>query len=115
MQYIQYVTLHCFHFFVCQCNEVKGSTHMELEGLKRGVNFLEERGIAVESIITDRHVQVRKYMRVDNPEKTHLFDVFHVAKGKTCICRKNSKTSIYLVFLEKWKYRMGDIHYNVFC
>ncbi|XP_013411059.1 uncharacterized protein LOC106174182 [Lingula anatina] len=64
-----------------QCNEVKGSTHMELEGLKRGVEFLQEQGMTMDCLITDRHVQVRKYMREENPEKQHLFDVFHVAKG----------------------------------
>lgn len=41
---------------------MKGSSHMELEGLKRSIAFLEKH-VTVESIVTDRHSMVKKYMR----------------------------------------------------
>ncbi|XP_046560154.1 LOW QUALITY PROTEIN: uncharacterized protein LOC124269188 [Haliotis rubra] len=62
-------------------NEVKNSHHMELEGLKRGLSFLEQKGCAIKEVITDRHVSVKKYMREEHKDKKHYFDVGHVTKG----------------------------------
>lgn len=64
-----------------QCNEVKNSNAMELEGLKRGLQFLKDEQIVVSDFITDRHVQVKKLMREEHPDIRHWFDVWHVAKG----------------------------------
>ena len=55
---------------------------MELAGLKRGMSFLEESGCSVDELITDRHQQVQKYMREEKSHIRHLYDVWHVAKGK---------------------------------
>jgi hypothetical protein len=63
-----------------QCNEVKGSAHMELEGLKRSMTFLRDH-VNVSSLVTDRHSMVKKYMRDEHPDKKHYFDVWHIAKG----------------------------------
>uniref|UniRef100_A0A8B8BZW4 Uncharacterized protein LOC111114388 n=1 Tax=Crassostrea virginica TaxID=6565 RepID=A0A8B8BZW4_CRAVI len=68
-------------FQLVQSNEVAGSTHMELEGLKRGLRRVEEAGIEVEALVTDRHGMVKKYMRTEHPDKKHYFDVWHLAKG----------------------------------
>ena len=38
-----------------QSNEVGGSTHMELEGLKRCLKFLTENGFQLSHLVTDRH------------------------------------------------------------
>lgn len=54
---------------------------MELEGLKRCVSFLQGEGVEIASLVTDRHSQVKKYMRENHPEINHMFDVWHVAKG----------------------------------
>ncbi|XP_064614529.1 uncharacterized protein LOC135478187 [Liolophura sinensis] len=62
-----------------QCNEVKGSTHMELEGLKRGLLKLKAERLNIKSLITDRHVMVKKFMKGEE-EIIHNFDVRHVAK-----------------------------------
>ena len=56
---------------------------MELEGFKRGIQFLEEQNIQVKRIVTDRHVQVKKFIREQLPHVEHRFDVWHAAKGKT--------------------------------
>lgn len=54
---------------------------MELEGLKRSLTFLEDHGIAVELIVTDRHAQIKCFLRKEKQSIRHEFDVWHVAKG----------------------------------
>ncbi|MES9883741.1 MAG: hypothetical protein ABW185_23055 [Sedimenticola sp.] len=58
------------------------SNAMELEGLKRGLAVLLQENVDIDSLTTDRHPQVKKYMREQQPEITHWYDVWHVAKGK---------------------------------
>ena len=67
-----------------QCNETTSSNAMELEGLIRGLAFLEQHAVAIEYLVTDRHPSVRKYMREQHPATAHFFDIWHMAKGK-CI------------------------------
>jgi len=67
--------------FVFKSNEVKNSCHMEKEGLRRSVEFFKLNGIPIKSIVTDRHVQIKKWIRENMVETTHMFDVWHVAKG----------------------------------
>nr|XP_039253207.1 LOW QUALITY PROTEIN: uncharacterized protein LOC120330355 [Styela clava] len=45
-----------------QKNEVTSSNHMELEGLKRGIDALLEEGIRIGELITDRHPSVTKWV-----------------------------------------------------
>ena len=61
-----------------QSNEVAGSTNMELEGLKRGFQRLEDAGIHVQTLVTDRHGMVKKYMRIEHADKSHYIDVWHI-------------------------------------
>lgn len=42
---------------------MRNSGAMEKEGLARSLTFLTEEGLPVNTLITDRHVQIRKYMR----------------------------------------------------
>lgn len=37
-----------------QCNEVKSSYHMEKEGFIRSINHVQERGVKIKEIVTDR-------------------------------------------------------------
>ncbi|XP_047194376.1 uncharacterized protein LOC124851234 [Hippoglossus stenolepis] len=62
-----------------QSNEVGGSYHMEKEGLKRSLALLEARGVILESIVTDRHPQIQKFLREANI--TQYYDVWHMEKG----------------------------------
>uniref|UniRef100_A0A3P9ICA2 Uncharacterized protein n=1 Tax=Oryzias latipes TaxID=8090 RepID=A0A3P9ICA2_ORYLA len=65
-----------------QSNEIGGASHMEKEGFIRSVNFLgTQQGLDIDVIITDRHVQLRKWIRENLPDVQHLLDVWHVAKG----------------------------------
>lgn len=54
---------------------------MEKEGLIRGINYFEQNGVPIGQIVTDRHLQVAKWLRENLPETTHNIDVWHVAKG----------------------------------
>ena len=53
---------------------------MELEGLKRGLQHLENAGLHVENLVIDRHGMVKRFMREEHDDKNHFFDVWHVAK-----------------------------------
>ena len=54
---------------------------MEKEGFIRGVTFLQNEGIEVQEIVTDRHVAFRKYIKDELKAVKHSFDVWHIAKG----------------------------------
>lgn len=66
-----------------QSNEVGGSYHMEKEGLNRVMQFLSDSSLPVDSLITDRHRQIAKWLRESYPAISHYYDVWHVAKGNT--------------------------------
>lgn len=68
-----------------QSNEIGGSSHMEKEGLKRSMAFLQTSGLSVDTIITDRHPQIQKYLRENMPSVSHYYDVWHVAKGEILV------------------------------
>ena len=57
---------------------------MELEGLKRTMKRVKKQKLKPQAIITDRHLQVAKWIREILEPKgiSHFFDVWHVAKGK---------------------------------
>jgi MULE transposase domain len=54
---------------------------MEKEGLVRSTKFLQTNGISINTIITDRHPQIQKYIREEMPSVKHYYDVWHTAKG----------------------------------
>ena len=51
---------------------------MEPEGFRRCRKELEE------SITTDRNRSIAKYVREQMPDTAHYFDVWHIAKSKSC-------------------------------
>lgn len=54
---------------------------MELEGLRRGLRILDEAGVIVQGIVTDRHMQIAKFLRETYQQIDHRYDVWHIAKG----------------------------------
>ena len=54
---------------------------MEKEGLRRSVELYKLNDIRVNSIVTDRHVMINKWIRESMPGTKHYFDVWHVGKG----------------------------------
>ena len=53
---------------------------MEKEGLVRAMNQLEEEGLQIERLVTDRHVQIAKWVKETHPEIDHRYDIWHTAK-----------------------------------
>ncbi|XP_052409539.1 uncharacterized protein LOC127955926 isoform X2 [Carassius gibelio] len=62
-----------------QSNEVGGSNNMEKEGLRRSLDLLSAHSVTFDSIVTDRHPQIQKYLLEANI--TQYYDVWHVEKG----------------------------------
>lgn len=56
---------------------------MELEGLKRCLRHLKE--IPIKEIVTDRHSQIRTFMKAHHSDIKHTFDVWHINKGKIIV------------------------------
>ena len=55
---------------------------MEKEGLTRAVKKLQEYGLDIDIMVTDRHRQIAKWIREFLPHIKHYYDVWHLAKGK---------------------------------
>jgi solute carrier family 8 (sodium/calcium exchanger) len=76
----------CVHVYytislkIIQSNEVRGSSKMELEGFIRAMRVLEENNLEVGLLVTDRHLQVQKWVREEMPYVVHKFDMWRVAK-----------------------------------
>lgn len=69
---------------------------MEKEGFVWSINFINNKGIKIEQIITDRHVQIVKHIREEMPNTKHYFDVWHVAKGlKKKLVRERKNVKFY--------------------
>ncbi|XP_070389108.1 uncharacterized protein [Dermacentor albipictus] len=95
------------HFELVQSNEVGGSCYMELEGLKRSLSFLQDHHIDVTSIVTDRHAQIKCFLRKERSDITHEFDVWHVVKGVhkklLAVAKRNDSKE-----LKEWTQAVGN-------
>ena len=54
---------------------------MEHSGLVKALKFLANKFVQIETLITDQHKQIAKYMREHKPSVDHRYDVWHVSKG----------------------------------
>ncbi|XP_030269578.1 uncharacterized protein LOC115579945 isoform X2 [Sparus aurata] len=64
-----------------QNNEVGGSTNMEKEGLKRSLKVMEDSGIKLDCIVSDRHPQIQKFLT--DAKITQYYDVWHFEKASS--------------------------------
>ena len=88
-------------FSLTQVTEAGNSNRMEKMGFKKALASLKNQGINPEQITTDRHTQIRKYMREEEPTINHQFDVWHFVKNikkKLLVASKNSSCKI----IKKW-------------
>ena len=53
---------------------------MEMEGLKNAPPLLTEKSINLNTLVTDWHKQIAKFVSQKYPEIDNHFDVWHVAK-----------------------------------
>ena len=84
-----------FCLSLTQVTEVDGvSNRMEKLGLVKVFNETKDENIKISQLTTDRHVQIKKYMREKEKEIDHQFDVWHFSKSiKTKLlnaCKKKS-------------------------
>ncbi|KAK7944366.1 hypothetical protein WMY93_000094 [Mugilogobius chulae] len=68
-------------FQLVQSNAVGNSVRMEKEGFPRCLSFLEQRGLDVQAVVTDRHTGVQKFLRDERPHITYYFDPWHMGKA----------------------------------
>lgn len=59
---------------------VRGSSHVETEALRRGLDLLQVNRLSVDHIVTDRHARVQKYLRKRNVR--HYYNIQHLEKGR---------------------------------
>ena len=58
---------------------------MEKHGLIKCVESISDKsGLQIQTLVTDRHSQIIKFVRKNMEETEHVFDVWHVSKGKYC-------------------------------
>ena len=68
-------------FHISHVRLAGNSQRMELDGFKKVVERLQDFGIKIGSITTDRHKQIRAYMRKFLKHILQQFDVWHVGKN----------------------------------
>ncbi|KAI8485838.1 hypothetical protein Bbelb_363900 [Branchiostoma belcheri] len=79
-----------------QSNEVGSSNAMEKEGLARAVDFIRRNcTLQIGKIVTDRHIQIAKWIRENLPETCHLYDIWHIAKDT------KASVKIYAIITKK--------------
>ena len=61
--------------------DVKNSYWMEVEGLKQCLDKLNDHGVEICTLATDRHPSVRKTMADDYPQIRHEYDLWHIVKS----------------------------------
>lgn len=54
---------------------------MEKEGLMRVIKKLQDHNLNIKVLVTDRRLQIAKWIRETLPGVTHFYDVWHLAKG----------------------------------
>ena len=68
------------------------SSRMEKLGLVNIIDSLQKMGLTIDSLTTDRHVQIKSYMSKEQIDIKHQFDVWHVTKNiKKKIVKKAQK------------------------
>ena len=60
---------------------------MDKEFLHQVLEFLKEKDLKVGILVTDRHLQITKWMREQHPNVKHYFDVWHVAHMHSSLVR----------------------------
>ena len=79
--FINQATGHIVASHLTQVTECGNANRMEKHGFIKALNFLKEGNVTINQVTTDRHVQVRKYLKDNEQEIDHQFDPWHVCKG----------------------------------
>ncbi|XP_045184343.2 uncharacterized protein LOC123542510 [Mercenaria mercenaria] len=68
-------------FYITQCTEAGNSVNMEKYGLKKCIENLLASDVSIDTLTTDRYVQIRSFLKKEYPEIKHQFDVWHIGKS----------------------------------
>ena len=66
---------------VSRASVAANSAKKELHGLKNDLQRLYDNDINISSLTTDRHKQVKSFLRRNRKDIRHQFDVWHFAKN----------------------------------
>lgn len=82
-----------------QKTETTSSAAMEKVGFKRALENLDDNGVEVQGIATDRHMGIGAMIKTDYPDMQHEFDMWHGAKsvGKKLALKANKKDTAELM------------------
>ena len=69
-------------FYVVHVSAAGNSARMEKRGLEILLDKVKSYNLQINSITTDRHVQIRAFMKNENPDIKHQFDVWHLGKKR---------------------------------
>ena len=58
---------------ITQVTEVRNSDSMEKLGFQKTLNEVREKGIVVKQLTADRHMQIQKYLKEDEPQINNQF------------------------------------------
>ena len=53
---------------------------MEMVGLIRAFKLLKKKKFKINTLVTDRHMQIAKWMRENAADTDHRYDIRHLAK-----------------------------------
>ena len=95
------ITGQVMHFHVVHVGTVENSSRMEKEGLIKVLDKVKAWGISIRSLTTDRHPQVMKYIRENQSEIIHQFDIWHFSKSIKKALVKAAKKK-FCDIINKW-------------
>ncbi|XP_049428542.1 uncharacterized protein LOC125886398 [Epinephelus fuscoguttatus] len=89
-------------------DEVGGCYRIGREGLKRSLDLLKSKGLAVEYVVTDQHPQVQKLLKERNIKQ--LYGVWHIEKSLSTTLERLAQSKDCEV-LKKWLSSMKNHFY----
>lgn len=79
-------------FKVIQVTEVANSNAMEKKGFECCLeSLIDEQGVSIHTITTDRHLGINKAMNKEHPDIKHQYDVWHFSKSIVKKLNKKAK------------------------
>lgn len=67
--------------FITLVRNAGNSVNMEKYGLNYLLKFLTKRGLRVDMLTTDQHIQIRAFLKKDYPNICHQYDIWHRVKN----------------------------------
>ena len=67
-------------FLLLSENQVKSSGDKELQGAKQCFSFLKDAGLSIVTFVSDHHRSIAKWIREHQPDTSHFFYIWHIAR-----------------------------------